>query len=233
METDLRVARLAALADPTRLRIADHLHGGDVSPSELAAALDVSSNLLAHHLAALERAGVVTRHRSHADRRRTYLHLEQTALLGLLPDGTAPRRRPSRVVFVCTANSARSQLAAALWPLASDLPVVSAGTRPSRGVAEGAIAAARRHRLDLTGAVPQPLDGVLRDGDLVVTVCDAAHEELGEIHRRAAGVRLAQLRHWSLPDPVADGSQRAFDATVSDLAERIAHLAAQLDEPSS
>src|SRR2546422_8366321 len=104
-------ARLhAALGEPARLAIVDRLVLGDASPTELGRELGLPSNLLAHHLKLLEQAGVVERSRSEGDRRRTYLRLRPASLAGLHPAGTlsAPR-----VVFVCTHNSARSQLAAA------------------------------------------------------------------------------------------------------------------------
>lgn len=56
MELDARVATLAALADPARLRIVDLLGQGDASPGELRRELGVASNLLAHHLSVLEGA---------------------------------------------------------------------------------------------------------------------------------------------------------------------------------
>ena len=62
MTPDSRVQRLAALAEPTRLAVVDTLALGDASPSELAAALGIPSNLLAHHLAVLEECGLVSRH---------------------------------------------------------------------------------------------------------------------------------------------------------------------------
>src|SRR3989337_1300266 len=65
----------AALADPARLAVVDLLCVGDASPSELQAALDLPSNLLAHHLRVLQHAGVIERSRSEGDRRRTYLRL--------------------------------------------------------------------------------------------------------------------------------------------------------------
>ena len=64
-----RVARHAALADATRLRIVDLLILGDRSPTELQTALGISSNLLAHHLNLLEQAGIVRRSKSEADGR--------------------------------------------------------------------------------------------------------------------------------------------------------------------
>ena len=120
----------AALGDPARLQITDTLLAGDVSPSELAAMLAMPSNLLAHHLHVLEQAGIITRRRSEGDRRRTYLQLIPGALDAL----AAPAARAAlRVLFVCTANCARSHLAAALWRRASNVPAVSAGTiRPRR-----------------------------------------------------------------------------------------------------
>src|ERR1700756_5515629 len=134
----------AALADPARLRITDTLHTGDASPSELAALLAMPSNLLAHHLHVLEHAGLITRRRSEGDRRRTYLQLIPGALDSLAPPSA---RAALRVLFVCTANSARSHLAAALWRRASTVPAVSAGMHPAAAIDPGAIAAAGRRRL--------------------------------------------------------------------------------------
>jgi DNA-binding transcriptional ArsR family regulator len=106
-----RAAMHAALADPARLRITDVLTDGDASPLELAALVSMPSNLLAHHLRVLEDAGLVTRHRSEGDKRRTYLRLVPDALDVL---AGSPGRPARRVLFACTANSARSHLAAAL-----------------------------------------------------------------------------------------------------------------------
>jgi len=216
-----RAAVHAALADRTRLRIVDHLSFGDASARELQAVVGIPSNLLAHHLGVLERAGLLGRRRSEADRRRSYLHLVPSALDGLLPQGVTA---VPRVVFVCTANSARSQLAAALWAGSSTVPSASAGTHPAPKIAPGAIAAARRHGLRLAASSPTPLDGVLRSDDFVVTVCDNAHEELDHDATSGSVRRL----HWSVPDPVPLGTKAAFDATFDDLNQRIAHLAPRL-----
>lgn len=223
-----RRARLhAALADAGRLRIVDALSLGDASPSDLQAGLGMTSNLLAHHLRTLENAGLVTRHRSEADRRRAYLRLEPAALADLVPEAARPELTVPRVVFVCTANTARSQLAAALWARASTLPVASAGTHPADTVAPGAIAAARRHGLTLTQVRPRRLDDVLKRGDYVITVCDRAHEELDR-DGRGNRTRPVGVLHWSVPDPVPDGTRRAFDAAYDDLARRVTHLAPRL-----
>jgi protein-tyrosine-phosphatase len=210
-----RVAVHAALADPARLLITDILLAGDVSPSELAAMLSMPSNLLAHHLRALERAGIIARRRSEGDHRRTYLRLIPGALDSLT---TLPDRQARRVLFVCTANSARSHLAAALWRQASSLPAASAGTRPAERIDPGAVAAARRHHLPMRRLRPRHLSDVRQDGDLLITVCDRAHEELGQ----QAAV------HWSVPDPVPAGDPASFEAALDDLAGRVGRLAPRL-----
>jgi protein-tyrosine-phosphatase len=205
----------AALADPARLQITDTLLAGDVSPSELAAMLGMPSNLLAHHLHVLEQAGIITRRRSEGDRRRTYLQLIPGALDALTPP---PARAALRVLFVCTANSARSHLAAALWRRASNVPAVSAGTHPAAAIDPGAIAAAGRHHLALPRLRPRHISDIRQVGDLVITVCDLAHEELGE----------ATAVHWSVPDPVPAGDPGSFDAALAQLADRVGRLAPRL-----
>jgi protein-tyrosine-phosphatase len=206
-----RAARHAALADPTRLRIVDLLTLGDFSPTELQDELGMSSNLLSHHLRALEEAGLATRHRSEADKRRSYLRLATGALEGLVP---GVEYNAGSVLFVCTRNSARSQLAAALWRQVSDIPTASAGTHPADRIARGAIEAARRHGLDLPDQPPNMLDRRALEEGLVVTVCDSAHEELagrGDVH-------------WSVPDPLRLGTDEAFEVAFEDLAQRISGL---------
>jgi protein-tyrosine-phosphatase len=210
-----RAALHAALADPARLQITDSLLAGDSSPSELAAMLTMPSNLLAHHLHVLEQAGLITRRRSDGDRRRTYLQLIPGALESLTPPAARTARR---VLFVCTANSARSHLAAALWRHTSNLPAASAGTHPGARIEPGAIAAARRHRLPMRRLRPRHISDVQQDGDLVITVCDLAHEELG----RQAAV------HWSVPDPVPAGDPVSFDAALAELSNRVERLAPRL-----
>lgn len=205
----------AALADPARLRITDVLADGDASPSELAALLAMPSNLLAHHLRVLEGAGIVTRHRSQGDRRRTYLRLKPGALT---PLRGLPGRTAQRVLFVCTGNAARSHLAAALWRQASAVPAASAGTHPAREIDPGAISAAQRHHLPLPRMRPAAITDVREDGDLVVTVCDLAHEEL----------RDPAALHWSVPDPVPAGDPASFDSAVTELADRVRTLAPRL-----
>jgi ArsR family transcriptional regulator, arsenate/arsenite/antimonite-responsive transcriptional repressor / arsenate reductase (thioredoxin) len=208
-----RAAVHAALGDPGRLAIVDVLVLGEASPSELQHLLDMPSNLVAHHVRVLEKAGIVARHRSEGDRRRTYLALVPGALGSLQP---VADRDAVRVVFVCTANSARSQLAAAMWSGESMVPATSAGTRPASAVHPGAVAVARRRRIALAPAAPRHVADVLRPDDVVITVCDSAHEELG-----AGPDRL----HWSIPDPARSGDDAAFDRAVDALTDRITRLA--------
>jgi len=205
----------AALADPARLMITDTLAEGDASPSELGALLGMPSNLLAHHLRVLEDAGIITRRRSEGDHRRSYLRLVPGALDAL---AGRPQREAARLLFVCTANSARSHLAAALWRQASRVPAASAGTRPADAIDPGAVDAAHRHQLPMPRRRPRHISSVQEDGDLIVTVCDMAHEELGQ---------LAAL-HWSVPDPVPAGDPAGFDAAVNELCRRVRQLAPRL-----
>lgn len=211
---EARAQRHAALGDPVRLAIVDALTVSDRAPVELRRTLGLESNLLAHHLDVLDRVGLIERSRSSGDGRRRYVHLRPDAL-----DDLAPRQRVGMgpALFVCSANSARSQLAAALWKARTGEPAASAGTHPAPRVHPGAVAAGRRAGLDLSHAEPRYLDASPPPSALVVTVCDRAHEEL----EPAEG-----WLHWSVPDPVPVGTKAAFDATVAELGRRIDGLMA-------
>jgi ArsR family transcriptional regulator, arsenate/arsenite/antimonite-responsive transcriptional repressor / arsenate reductase (thioredoxin) len=212
-----RAAVHAALGDPGRLAIVDVLAWGEASPGELGRRLGVGTNLLAHHLRVLEDVGLVRRHRSEGDRRRSYVALVREVADELR--APASTLSAERVVFVCTQNSARSQLAASLWNDASPVPATSAGTRPAPAVHPGAVEVARRRHLTLLPAPPRHVEDVVAATDLLVTVCDGAHEEL------AAGAGPSGRVHWSIPDPVRAGRPSAFDRVVDELAGRIARLA--------
>lgn len=207
-----RAAIHGALADPARLAIVDRLLLADASPSELRTLLSMPSNLVAHHLGVLEQARIVRRTRSEGDRRRTYLRLIPEALEAMVPSAA---RQAKRVVFVCSHNSARSQLAVAVWNRRSSVPAASAGTHPAAEVHPGALDAARRHRVPMRPRTPAHIDDVVHPGDLVVAVCDNAHEELpADLHRI----------HWSIPDPVRAAVPEAFDHALGALTERIERL---------
>ncbi|MGI5520007.1 helix-turn-helix domain-containing protein [Micromonospora sp. CA-259024] len=204
----------AALGDPARLAVVDALTLGDASPGEIAHDLGMPTNLVAHHVKVLSEAGLVVRGRSEGDRRRTYLRLRPEALATLTP---APLTGVGRVVFVCTHNSARSQLAAALWSDRTHTSAASAGTKPAERVHPRAVAVAHRHglQLDVTGTAH--VADIVRDDDLLIAVCDNAHEELsGPVRPRL---------HWSVPDPVRVDTDAAFEAAFADLAARIDRVA--------
>jgi len=166
----------------------------------------------------LKKAGVISQTRSEADGRRTYLRLNHQVFEALVPTAEP---QADRVVFVCTQNSARSQLAAAIWNRSSQLPATSAGTHPAAIIHPGAVTAARRHNLHLQPQTPRDLEDVLAAGDLIIAVCDNAHEELP--------ADLTRL-HWSVADPArTERAAAAFDAAVSDLTERIHHLVPTLN----
>ncbi len=115
------------------------------------------------------------------------------------------------MLFLCSHNSARSQLAAALWTARTGHRASSAGTRPAARVHRSAVAAARRANLSLVDAVPARIDTIPSTAQ-VVTVCDLVHEELEP---------GPDWWHWSIPDPVAVGTPAAFDAVVAELDARI------------
>lgn len=207
-----RAALHAALGDPVRLGIVEELARSDRTSGELAARFGLATNLLAHHLAALERVGLIDRTPSAGDRRRRYIRLLHRVL-----DQASVVSGPvcGPVLFVCTHNSARSQLAAALWRERTGEPATSAGTHPAARVHPKAVAAGKRRGLDLADATPRLLEPGDLDSEVVVTVCDRAHEELTGSDR---------WLHWSLPDPAEAGTAAAFDATADALEERIGAL---------
>lgn len=212
-QIERRAGLHAALGEPVRLAIVEQLAASDRAPSVLSAQFGLPGNLLAHHLDVLERAGLIERRMSAGDRRRRYVRLRRHVLTDLT---VGTNRRRGRALFVCTHNSARSQLAAALWRQRTGDDATSAGTHPAARVHRGAVAAARRAGLDLGDAHPRALEEADLDADLVVTVCDRAHEELDA---------TPDWLHWSIPDPVEVGTRQAFDTALAELDHRISAIA--------
>jgi protein-tyrosine-phosphatase/DNA-binding HxlR family transcriptional regulator len=205
-----RAALFAALGDPNRLEIAEELSRSDRTPGELVEKFEMSSALLAHHLDVLESAGLIERTESHADRRKRFVRLVERhrhLLVGA--------RAPTSVIFVCRQNSARSQLAAAIWQRIIGTTATSAGTAPATTVHPLTVQVARQHQLDLRSAVPLQYFASQTRGKTVITVCDQSHDDLKR--------PLSRL-HWSLRDPVDDGTTAAFEATYQELVERITPL---------
>jgi protein-tyrosine-phosphatase len=203
-----------ALADEHRLAIIDLLWRGDATPAELQDATGVRSNLLAFHLNTLEDAGLISRHPSAGDGRRRYVTLEPTAIPHVAPVGPLV---VDCVLFVCTHNAARSQLAAALWRQRSGGQAVSAGTEPAERVHPTAVTVAADRGLDLSDAHPSHVSDLDVRPDLVVSVCDRAYE---------TGLTIdAPHRHWSIPDPVG-GDRATFEHAFDMIADRVDRLAA-------
>ncbi len=175
--------------------------------------LEMPTNLVAHHLKVLEDAGLVVRSRSEGDRRRTYVRLVTEVLESVITPSVIA---PARVVFVCTQNSARSQLAASIWSRRSQIPALSAGTNPAATPHQRAVRIARKHGLDPAAWRTSHVSEVVERDDLVIAVCDIAYEHLPADARP----RL----HWSVPDPAAVDTDAAFEAAYREIADRIDRL---------
>lgn len=221
MELTERSRAYAALGEESRLAIIDLLTHADLAPSELGARLNIPTNLMAHHLRILEEAGLILRRRSEGDGRRTYVQRTR-ACNQLLGGSSSHLPRPRRVAFVCSRNSARSQLAESYWRTISDIPVVSAGTHPADRVHPRAVTVGRRHGLDLTRAATKLTRDALTGEELLITVCDRAYEELP-----------AQPLHWSIPDPALTDTPTAFEVAYDDLTSRVDLLAASFEGESA
>jgi protein-tyrosine-phosphatase len=204
-----------ALGDERRLAIIDALWTSDRTPAELQTLTGVRSNLLAFHLDVLDHAGLIARHPSQGDRRRRYLRLEPAAVPHV---GRVAPLAAECVLFVCTHNAARSQLAAALWRQRTSRDALSAGTQPADRVHPDAVAVAAGHGLDISDARPRHITDIDVTPDLIVSVCDRANETGWSID--------APRRHWSIPEPVG-GDRRMFEAAFRTIAERIDRLGAQ------
>ncbi|HSK91939.1 MAG TPA: helix-turn-helix domain-containing protein [Euzebyales bacterium] len=216
MSVEQRAGRHRALGDVHRLAIIDALWTGDRTAAQLQEQTGLASNLLAFHLNVLEQAGLVSRHPSQGDRRRRYVTLTPAAIPHV---GPVARLAVVCVLFVCTHNAARSQIAAALWRARTGGAAASAGTRPAARVHPLAVTVAADHGLDLSRARPTDLADIDVAPDLVVSVCDRANEA-------GSGLDVPH-RHWSIPDPDG-GDLRTFTATFDAIAARIDRLAAEV-----
>ena len=139
-------------------------------------------------------------------------------------------RAPYHVLFLCTGNSARSILAESILrdKAGGRFVAHSAGSRPAGRVHPRVLSWLRRRGLPIEGLRSKNWDEFARPDapplDLVITVCDNAHEEL---NRRHEGTHAGRL-HWSVPDPVPVGTRKAFDTAYDDLAMRVSHVAPRL-----
>ena len=125
----------------------------------------------------------------------------------------------TRILFVCTGNSARSQMAEGLARqlAAPGVEIASAGTHPA-GVNPLAVAVMRDLGIDISGQRSKRIEEVPGEFDYVITLCDAAAQNCP-----AMTARRARL-HWPLLDPAGatgDASERrAFFAQIRDDLER-------------
>lgn len=215
-----RAAVHAALGDPIRLAIVEALWDSDLAPDEIARDLGMPTNGLAHHLRVLQNVGLVVGIPSAGDGRRRYLRLVASRLDGLL---SRPSWTASSVLFVCTANAARSQMANALWRARSAVPSASAGHQPASEVALLTHTTLAAHDLAAPATVPRSYDTVGSSPGLVVSVCDVAREH---------GVPFDAPRlHWSIPDPLGPDTQQSFDAAFHSIATRIDGLVDRVHAP--
>jgi arsenate reductase len=133
------------------------------------------------------------------------------------------RAMPFRVLFLCTGNSARSQMAEKILNRKGQGRFVaeSAGSRPAPSVNPHAIEALERHGYFWTGGTPKSVDAMVeRNWDFVITVCDRAKE--------ACPIFPGQpvMAHWGMADPAeVEGTEadtrRAFDDALLTVNRRL------------
>ncbi|GAA0502709.1 ArsR family transcriptional regulator [Paractinoplanes deccanensis] len=227
-------AFLRAAAHPLRWRLLGELARSDRQVHELTELVDERQNLVSYHLGLLRKAELVRTRRSSADGRDIYYRLDLTrcgslltAAGGALHPGLrvapppAPEPAAARVLFLCTGNSSRSQMAEAFLRARSGgrVEAFSAGSHP-KPIHPCAVAAMATRGLDLSTALSKNLEVYATEHfDRVITLCDRVREVCPEFpgHPDPA--------HWSIPDPAADPAGRpAFDAVADEIAERVGFL---------
>ena len=231
---------------PLRWRLLGELAQSDRMVQELTGLVGQPQNLVSYHLGKLRDARLVSARRSTADRRDAYYTVDLTrvgdllsATGGALHPGLRLTPPPSpdwagagtvRALFLCTGNSARSQMAEALARARSGgvVEAHSAGSHP-KPLHPNAVRVMRdEHGIDLTGQASKHLD-VFADQrfDWVISLCDRVREVCPEFPGQPATI------HWSVPDPAAgdaddDASYPAFHQTAAELGTRIGFLLAHV-----
>lgn len=236
---------LKLLAHDVRWELVAQLSRSDRRVGELVALTERPQNLVSYHLGRLRAGGIVREHRSSADARDIYYHLDLAEVATLLgdcgralhpslartpPEGaSAQSPRPLRVLFLCTHNSARSQMAEALMMQAAGGRVVaaSAGSEVGR-VHPLAVEVMAERGLDISRQRSKPLEPlVAQPWDVVVTVCDRVREVCPALPPETRTV------HWSVADPAAvtgrlSEQRAAFRAAADEIAARVRFLSDEL-----
>jgi protein-tyrosine-phosphatase len=231
---------LPLVGHPLRWRLLRELSRSDRRVRELCELVSRPQSLVSYHLGRLRAERLVSMRRSSADRRDAYYSVDlarcgellaatgEALHPGLRQTPAAPRtiERPSgepraRVLFLCTGNSARSQMAEALVEQLSGGAVraFSAGSHP-KPLHPGAARAMRQRGIELGGRRSKHLSEftALRF-DSVISLCDRVREVCPEFPGHP------EMIHWSIPNPAGDGAtDAAFQRTASELAVRISFL---------
>ncbi len=238
---------LQLVADPHRWALLDELSRSDRRVGELSTRLGRPQNLVSYHLRELRSGGLISSRRSSADGRDTYYRIEHrrcrqmfaaagAALhpglrLSPIPADVEPLpagNRP-RVLFLCTGNSARSQMAEALLEARSARAISarSAGSNP-KPLHPMAIEVMSSRGIDLAGRHSKHLDEFAEEHfDHVVTLCDKVREICPELPG------LPATAHWSIADPAAAPAATGDPATpfvdvADEIDERIEFLISQI-----
>jgi protein-tyrosine-phosphatase/DNA-binding transcriptional ArsR family regulator len=246
-------AFLRLAADPLRWRLLSELARSDRRVRELCGLLERPQSLVSYHLGQLRAEGVVSSRRSAADGRDSYYVLDLTRCGELLATSggllhpalrlaAAPPREwdrgsrltGPRVLFLCTGNSARSQIAEALiQELAGDaVEARSAGSRP-KPLHPNAVRVMHERGIDLSGRRSKHVSEFAEEHfDYVISLCDRVREVCPEFPDQP------DLIHWSIPDPAREGSTDAqtypaFRRTASELATRVRFLLELIGTPTS
>lgn len=223
-----RFLRLAS--HPLRWALLSELSRGDLRVNELCVRSGERQSLVSYHLRQLRDGGLVSARRSSADGRDTYYVLDLARCGELLSAvGVAlhpalaapePNRRPAEadVLFLCTGNSSRSQMAAALCAQlsAGAVRALSAGSQP-KPVHPHAVRAMGERGLDISANRSTHLDELSdRRFDYVISLCDRVREVCPEFPGEPETV------HWSIADPAREGTRAAYERVATELEQRIA-----------
>jgi ArsR family transcriptional regulator, arsenate/arsenite/antimonite-responsive transcriptional repressor / arsenate reductase (thioredoxin) len=241
-------ARMAA--DPLRWRLLRELSRSDRRVRELVTLIGQPQNLVSYHLGKLRASGLVKARRSASDGRDTYYQLDlvrcgqslATAGAALHPGlrlDPAPSAPSSgygstlcRALFLCTGNSARSQVAEALARVRSggSVQAFSAGSHP-KSLHPHAVRVMAERGIDLAGQRPKQLSLFAAERfDYVITLCDRVREVCPEFPGHPGYL------HWSIPDPAATGSGEGaypvFEQMAAELETRIGFWLAAIGAPA-